>query len=221
LIGHFLDGGDEEMIDHMASRIVTRAGHWGNSAKILESANRLADYFAGLKSDEAVFCRRAASVLGRIPAYAIWRYNHLIRENRLARLLFERSVNAYLADPRSLADLIEAAEIHVMALAYRALGADDPRARAQADQHLPLLLGTLLRPMQRDTRTLAFRALTNAAGTLDSARQIHERARDALFLPDTRYPKEKLMGLIATLLQRWPELRGANETPVVHERPAA
>jgi hypothetical protein len=108
-----------------------------------------------------------------------------------------------------------------MALAYRALGLDDPRAREQAAAHLPLLLGTLLRPMQRDTRTLAFGALANAAGTLPAAQLILERARDAMNLPDTRYPKEALLGLIARLLYRWPELRGASERPVVYERPAA
>jgi hypothetical protein len=135
--------------------------------------------------------------------------------------LFERSATSYLADPRSLADLVEGAEIHVMALAYRTLGIDDDRAREQALNHLPLLLGTLLRPMQKDTRTLAFRALANAATTIESARLILERAKDALSLPDARYPKERLLGLIAQLLHRWPELRGVKEQPVVYERKAA
>jgi hypothetical protein len=218
LLDRFIADGDEEMIDHLASRIVTRSGRWGNATKLLADAERLADYYLGLKSDETVFSRRAASVLGRVPAYSIGQYNALIKENRLARLLFERSAACYLADPRSLADLVEASEIHVMALAYRALGLDDPRARDQAAAHLPLLLGTLLRPMQRETRTGAFAALANAAGTIESARTILERAKDALSLPDTRYPKERLLGLIARILWRWPELRGAGEQPVVYER---
>lgn len=221
LLDHFLKVGDEEMIDHLASRLVTRSGRWGNAPKLLADADKLADYYAALKTDEAGFGRRAAGVLSRVPAYSIWHYNPLIRENRLARLLFERSAAAYLADPQSVADLVEAAEIHVMALAYRALALEDPRAREQASAHLPLLLGTLLRPMQRDTRKLAFGALANAAHTPDSARLILERARDALSLPDTRYPKEQLLGLIARLLQRWPALRAAQEHPVIHERPAA
>jgi len=221
LLDHFIAVGDEEMIDHLASRIVTRSGRWGNSSKLLADANKLADYYAALKSDEAVFSRRAASVLGRVPAYSIWQYNPLIKENRLARLLFERSASSYLADPRSMADLVEASEIHVMALAYRALGLNDDRARQQAAEHLPLLMGTLLRPMQRDTRTLAFGALANAANTIEAARMILDRAKDALNLPDTRYPKERLLGLIAQILHRWPELRGTNEQPVVYERQAA
>jgi hypothetical protein len=221
LLDHFISVGDEEMVDHLASRIVTRSGRWGNASKLLGDAEKLADYYLALKTDEAVFSRRAASVLGRVPAYSIWQYNPLIKENRLARLLFERSASSYLADPQSMADLVEASEIHVMALAYRALGLDDPRAREQAAAHLPLLLGTLLRPMQRDTRTLAFGALANAAGDLESACLILERAKDALNLPDTRYPKDRLLGLIGRILHRWPELRGTKEQPVVYERQAA
>jgi len=221
LLDHFITVSDEEMIDHLASRIVTRSGRWGNASKLLVDANRLADYYAALKSDEAIFSRRAASVLGRVPAYSIFQYNPLIKENRLARLLFERSASSYLADPRSMADLVEASEIHVMSLAYRALGLNDERARQQASEHLPLLMGTLLRPMQRDTRTLAFGALANAANSIESARLILDRAKDALNLPDTRYPKERLLSLIAQVLHRWPELRGSKEQPMIYERQAA
>jgi hypothetical protein len=220
LLDRFLAARDEEMIDQLASRIVTRSGRWGNAQKMLAEAEKLADYYSDLKSDETVFSRRAANVLGKVPAYSIGNYNQLVRENRLARLLFERSAGAYLADPRSMADLVEASEIHVMALAYRALGLDDGRARAQAAQHLPLLMGTLMRPMQRDTRGLAFGALANAASTIETARLVLDRARDALNLPDVRYPKEKLLGLIANLLHRWPELRSPQERPVVYERSA-
>lgn len=218
LMTHFISVGDEDMIDHLASRIITRFGRWGNSTKLLEDADRLADYYAALKANEAEFSRRAANVLGRIPAFTIWRYGPLIKENRLARLLFERSAASYLADPSSLADLVEAGEIHVMSLAYRALGLEDNRAKEQAARHLPLLLGTLLRPLQRDTRTLAFGALANAANTKESAQLILGRAKDALNLPDFRYPKERLLGLIASILQRWPELRAEAEQPVVFER---
>ena len=74
--------------------------------------------------------------------------------------------------------------------------------------------------MQRDTRTLAFNALANAASTVETAQLILERAKDALNLPDTRYPKERLLSLIAKLIYRWPELRGPKEQPVVYESAA-
>jgi hypothetical protein len=220
LLDRFIAAGDENMIDLLASRIVTRYGRWGNAPKMLADAEKLADYYAALKADETAFSRRAANVLGQVPAYSIRLYHQLVRENRLARLLFERSASAYLADPRSLADLVEASEIHVMSLAYRALGLNDNRAREQAAHHLRLLLGTLLRPLQRDTRTLAFGALANAANTPETAGLILERAKDALQLPDVRYPKEKLLGLIAQIIHRWPALRGAREQPIVYERSA-
>jgi hypothetical protein len=47
-----------------------------------------------------------------------------------------------------------------------------------------------------------------------------ERAKDALNLPDVRYPKERLLGLIAQIIHRWPELRGQREQPVIYERVA-
>ncbi len=221
LLDCFIAVKDEEMVDLLASRLVTRFGRWGNAPKMLDDAEKLAEYYSAIKAaDEAGFSRRAANVLGQVPAYSIRWYNQLVRDNRLARLLFERSAGSYLADPRSLADLVEGAEIHVMSLAYRALGLNDDRARQQASRHLPLLLGTLLRPMQRDTRTLAFGALANAADSLETARLIVERAKDALNLPDVRYPKEKLLGLIARLIHRFPELRSPREQPVIYERVA-
>ena len=220
LLDRFIQVDDQAMVDLLASRIVTRSGRWGNAPKMLADADKHATYYAGLKADETVLSRRAATVLGQVPAYSIFQYNELIRQNALARLLFERSAASYLADPRSLADLVEGAEIHVMALAYRALGLNDERAREQASHHLPLLLGTLLRPMQRATRMLAFGALANAANSEESARVILERAKDALNLRDVRYPKEKLLGLIAQLIHRWPQLRTPREQPVIYERAA-
>lgn len=220
LLDRFISAGDEEMVDLLASRIVTRSGRWGQAQKMLADAEKLAGYYAALKTDEAIFSRRAANVLGQVPAYSIHQYHALVRENRLARLLFERSAASYLADPRSLADLVEGSEIHVMALAYRALALDDDRARAQASAHLGLLCGTLLRPMHRATRTLAFGALANAANSPETAKMILERAKDALSLPDIRYPKERLLGLIARIIHRWPELRGPREQPVVYEKAA-
>jgi hypothetical protein len=209
------------LIDFLASRFVTRIpNRWTKTEKLVEEAERLSHYYEGMRGDEAAFSRRAASVLGQIPAYAIWNYNELLRRNRLARLLFERSGRHYLQDAISISDLVEAPEIHVQALAYRALGLDLPAAREMAAAKLPILLGTLLRPLHRATRMLALGALANAATSLENARQIHDRARQALALPDTHYPKEQLIGLIGKLLHRWPELRSDAEQPTIYRRAA-
>jgi hypothetical protein len=83
-----------------------------------------------------------------------------------------------------------------------------------------MLLGTLLRPLHRSTRMLAFKALRNAATTQEAAARIAARAREALDLPDTHYPKPALIELIGNLLHRYPALRKADEQPPVHWRAA-
>jgi hypothetical protein len=51
---------------------------------------------------------------------------------------------------------------------------------------------------------------------LGSARRVLDRARQALDLPEKRYPREGLIGLCGALLRRWPELRGPREQPVIY-----
>lgn len=214
LVRRLIDTGDEPLLDFMASRLVTRT-MW--TQKLSPAVEMLADYYTSLRLDEAAFCRRAAAVLTQVPAYTIYNYNQLIRDNRLARLLFERSARSYLANAASIRDLVEGSEIHVQALAYRTLGLDDERARQLSRDMLDILLGTLLRPLKRKTRALAFGALKNAASTPDAALVVLGRARLALDLPDKRYPKEELVGLIGDILWRHPDLRDEAEQPLVYE----
>lgn len=213
-----VDQRDEPLIDYLASRLLTRGGRYYGNHK-LEGPDLLADYYQGLKENEQTFSRRAATALSQVPAYSIYDYNWLIKTNRLARLFFERSAESYLADRRALADLVEASEIHVQALAYRALGLDDPRAREFAADNLDILIGTLLRPLHRKTRLLAFKALLNAANSPERAQRVLTKAREAVDLPDKKYPKEQLIGFLGQLLHRWPEFRGPREQPVVYTRP--
>jgi len=212
------DPADEGFLDFLASRYVTHGLRWLTDTVPAE-IELLAGYYTGLRDKEpGVFSRRAANVLGQVPAYTLWNYDNLIRTNPFARLLFERSAKSLLDDPRALADLVEAPEIHVQAMAYRALGCDDDRARAIAQTHLSILQGTLLRPLHRKTRMLAFRALENAAGTPESAAILAARIRDAMAMPDRKYPKEELTGLLGRLLHRWPGLCTAAEQPTVYRR---
>jgi hypothetical protein len=212
LVDRVRTAGDETLLDYLASRLFVVYAE----KKHLRAAERVADDFEALAGAPAAFARRAAAVLGQIPAYSLFDYTRLVRENRLARLLFERSPDAYLADPTALRDLLEAPEIHVQALAFRALGRDDDRARAAAAANVDLLQAALFRPLHRRTRLLAFAALENAASRPEAARRVVTRAREALALPDLRYPKEQLFGLLGRLLHRWPELRQPHEQPVVH-----
>jgi len=215
--------GDDQLVDLLASRYVTRAGYefaWnaGQQDVILKVAEELAVAFQTLRErDESVFARRAASVLTQVPAFTIFSYDRLLRTNGLARLLFVRSFSAYLAVPEAVRDLIEGSEVHVQMLAYRVLAQDDERARTLAVELLDILLGTLLRPLHRKTRMAAFGALANAArADATAAQRVLKRARDALRLPDTKYPKEELVGLIGQILHARPELRGPRERPVIY-----
>jgi len=213
--------GDEDLADHLASRYLTR-GMWHADAKQLAPAERVADLLVGLKLEPGAFARRACAILTRVPAYAIHSYASLVRNNRLARLLFERSMKDYLGDPDGAAvrDLVEGSEIHVQRLAYRVLALPDSRARALARDNLDVLIGTLLRPLHRDTRAQAFGALKNAAHEAEGATRVLARAREAFALPDQRYPKEGLMDLVAAILARHPQLAEASEARVIYRKVA-
>lgn len=219
--------GDEELVDVLASRYATQVrwdSAWARKERdrIMETADALGDYYQGIRDrDPALFARRAANVLTRIPAYSIRGYAQLLQTNKLARLLFVRSFDALLAVPAAVRDLVEGSDIHVQMLAYRVLAQDDERARVLAVQSLDILIGTLLRPLHRKTRLAAFGALANAArADAEAARLVHRRAREALRLPDTKYPKEELIGLIGQVLHAHAELRGPREQPRIYQREA-
>jgi hypothetical protein len=209
--------GDEDVVDLLASRYATRSTYGNRRDDIVEAAKQLAgDYQALRDRDPATFARRAANVLTRIPTYSIHGLDRLLETNQLARLLIVRSFEAFLMSPAAVRDLVEGSDIHVQMLAYRVLAQDDSRARQMAVDSLDILLGTLLRPLHRKTRLAAFAALANAArGDSEAARRVLTRAREALGLPDKKYPKEQLVGLIGQVLHARSELRGPREHPVI------
>lgn len=218
LVDLFKQHDEHDLLDFLASRVM--GWHLGRQpkAEAVRCVDKLTAIYDPLRHEQpAEFTRRAANVLGLIPAYGIWWGKGLVTSNKLARLILERSVKSYLDDEHALADLIEAPNIHAQLIAYRALGSDDPRAPAQAARHLTLLLGTLLRPIQRATRMAAFSALGNAAAhDRDSAKRILFRAKEALVLPDVKYPKEALLGVIGRALHHWPELAQGREKPAIY-----
>lgn len=216
--------GDESLTDFLASRALTHDVSASWCRKLVPTVEQLSAAYERLRAsgDESEFARRAASVLEQVPAYAVWRYERLVHGNRLARLLMERSHSLFLARPHHLRDLLESPSIFVQDLAWRILGSDDPRARAAAAVSLPHLLATLLRPLHRSTRLHAFAALRNAAfHGPEEGRRVVERIRQALDLPEKRYPREALIGLIGHILARYPELRDPAEQRVVHRREKA
>lgn len=222
---------DDDLVDTLASRYATRVSwerRWNQQTRPDaddKTTSQIATYYQAIRDrDPAEFSRRASNVLTRIPAYATFNQQQLLRTNDLARLFFVRSLDQYLAVPQAVQDLVEGSNIHVMMLAYRVLALPDARARALAADNIEILLGTLLRPIHRKTRMAAFDALANAAHHSEAvARRVHARAREALKLPDKKYPKAELIGLIARTLAAHPALAAEIERPVVyrHARAAA
>lgn len=213
-----LEKDDHLLIDYLAAQAILNERYAYLAKKVEKPSKSLRAYYERLRSNAAVFARRVASVLGQISVYAIGRsYKPLIAASELARLFFVESESALLQEPRSVRDLLEAAEIQAQLLAFRVLARDDERAGGLAADNLDLLLATLLRDMHRQSRQVALRALANAATTTENARKILARARQALDLPDKGYPKEQLFSLLAELYQRWPQFRGPREQPVVYQ----
>jgi len=221
------EANDTELMDALAARYATqvtweqRAGRTPSKPDPLQAtASELAKYYQEIRDrDEQEFARRAAGVLTRIPAYTLFAYQALLRNNDLARLLFSRSLASFLSSPLAVQDLVEGSDIHVMGLSYRILAQRDPRAVKLAGANLDILLGTLLRPIHRKTRLAAFAALANAArSSPEAAKRVLTRARDALKLPDKKYPKAELIGLIGAVLEAAPELAGQRERPVIYRR---
>lgn len=214
LLDRVLATDDEVLVDFLASRVTLLA--W-NSAKL---GKRLAAHYE--KLDDAAFIRRATHVLSMLPAYAIWNYGSLVETNALARLLFERSTPLYLGDAVLVRELLESPQIHVQALAFRVLATDDTRADAIAAKNVDVLVPTLLRPLHRKTRLAAFKALAAAArGDQQAAAIVLKKMKEALSLPDKRYPKEELIAAMAKVLSKWPALRSPGEQPRIFRKAVA
>ncbi len=212
--------GDAEITDHLASRYATR-GAWSDARQAGGSdpvVDRVAERLASLRLPEADFARRAAGILTRIPAGSIRNHQALLHHNRLARLLFQPEPQAFLADPASVCDLIEAPEIHVQGLGYRVLALPDTKAQALAREHVDVLAGALLRPLKREARMQALRALDQAATDPGTAHRVLAAARQAFTLPDAHYPKEALVGLVGRLLAHHPGLAEPGQGRQVHRR---
>jgi hypothetical protein len=131
------DANDDDLVDMLASRYATRVSwaHVGGSERRADDKTiaELAAYYQAIRDRDPVeFSRRASNLLTRIPAYATFNQQRLLRSNDLARLLFVRSLDQYLAVPQAVQDLVEGSNIHVMMLAYRVLALPDARAKALA-----------------------------------------------------------------------------------------
>jgi hypothetical protein len=203
---------DVELTDFLASRVIAVGYHDASSR---EAVDALVAHYEALAED--AFVPRAAAALSRLPARQIWSYDQLVAQNPLAKLLFERSTARFLGDGAAVRDLLESPEIYVQLLGFRVLAQPDPRAAVLAAANTDLLQAALFRRLRATSRRLAIAALRVAASHDEAtARYLLGRMRDALALPEARYPVDELVLAIAALLARWPGLRDAGEQPVVY-----
>jgi hypothetical protein len=211
--------GDIAFIDYLASQAVVLIPWY--SAKLPAFVQTLTKHYEQTGKNPGQFAQRVVGVLGQLSAAAIGRqYRQLIKNNPLAKLLFEESGAALQQAPASVRDLLESPNGAVQGLALRLLAGGAVELAEMAGGSLDLLLPCLLRPLQRRSRRWAFQALLHAATTADNARLIVERARQAFDFQDPHFPREELLGVLAQLLHRFPELRRPNEQPRIHERTA-
>jgi hypothetical protein len=212
------DQNDENLADLLAARMVTRAWFWGEKEESEFHLKVLSEYYNQFRDDEVEFARRAANVISRVPAYSIWDFKTLVKNNRLARLFYARSYSLYLSNPAAVREFLEGSSIFSQNLGFQILGLDQPEAVEIAGRNIDLLIPTMLRPLHRQTRLKALGALVNAAKeSQETAAEILSAARDALSLPDKRYPREELIAMVGKILALWPELRGERERPLVYQ----
>jgi hypothetical protein len=113
------------------------------------------------------------------------------------------------------AELLDAEDDQVCAVAVRALSADDPRAIALARRHRELLLGALERRLPSPVRRAALRGLDRVAEGPAEAAQLLAWARTLLARGD---PSSALVTLVARQLSANPALAQSGEKPVVYRR---
>jgi len=213
LLAALTEAGDDELIDYLASRAINDLPV---PAPLVEA---LSAYYRRLPGGAEALLPRAVRVLGLLPAGSTvgYTFSYIAAANPLAKLLFDAVAGAGERALPYLRDLLESPLEPVCRVGLGLLA----RGQIDATDHLDLLVPMLLTDMRKTTRRLALGALARAADDEGRARLIHDRARDALDMPDPRYPKEDLIGLVGRLLARHPSLRGPREQPVVYRREGA
>ncbi len=216
---------DGILLDHLAHQLLT-AGFAASvkhpNLKARDDLERLTGYFKALQEkDPRVFAIRAACVISQVKPSEIGEFDALLAHHSLARLLFLRPLSSYLEASEMLGDMAETGNRHVRQLAYKALAADDKRAREAAARSLDVLMGAFFLPMDSRSRRDGLKALANAGlADVEAARAILPRAREALDMPGKGYPRQHVAGLIGQLLGAWPELAGERDTVMIYRRQA-
>jgi hypothetical protein len=226
LVALALEDSDEELIDHLATRLAAHRARSG-AERLLESARRIAVHLGSRASSEEELDRRAAAILRRVRA-GPGGVQAASRRNALARLLVERAAHACAADPAIARSFLEAPEMQVRAIAVRAITAaleagataSDLQAGGAAQPNLAdMLLDALAQPLPSTVRRGAVRALGRAALSHTEREHVASWARQSLARGGLT-PDPDVLTLLALQLSRLPALRLEGETPLVLRRPS-
>jgi hypothetical protein len=210
---------DRELIDQLAVRLSLRAERSG-AERLMEAVRTLTQYLKDADPEPAAQ-RRAAMILRRLPRRSINNQRELLARNPLARLLWERATAACIARPEVAAQLLQAEERHVCALAVDAVTGKEAGHRALDAEGLESLLQALERPLPRTVIRRALGVLEESAREPQQADSVVRWARSKLAEGHPRFSPAALLELTAHLLQRFPMLRLPAEQPVVYRRAAA
>lgn len=228
LVALALEQKDEELVDHLASRLAAHRARSG-AERLLDSARRIATYLSGDASGDEALDRRATQIVRRVPAVR-GGIQVASARNALARLLLERAARACAADAEVARSFLAADEDHVRMIAVRALTASLEAAASMGGPAQPgqaahaalaeTLLDALAQPLPAAVRRRAVRALGRVEWSAAQRGQIAAWARQSLSA--TRgAPDAEVLALLAQQLARVPELCLAGEAPAVLRKATA
>jgi hypothetical protein len=208
---------DDELIDALVAKLAVHVARSG-AERLLYTASLAGQYLRGSEASGLPLAERAVSILLRVPASAMRAQAELLRRNALTRLLFERAYAACLDRPQHAAQLLQAANPHVRALAVRALAGEDPRGISLADLHFELMLACLAQPLPRTAARRGIRLLDRITGDTARAQRVTQWARGRLEKSEPDALKEDLAALLGRQLHRYPMLRHPQEQATVYRR---
>jgi hypothetical protein len=225
LIALALEQADEELIDHLASRLAAHRARSG-AERLLESARRISVHLSSRAHDEDELDLRAAGILRRVPVVP-GGIHSASQRNPLARLLLERAAHACAANPEVASTFLKADVLHLRMIAVRAItaaleSAGSLRASGEGKAAFVVptdrLLEALAPPLPAALRRHALRALGKAQLAPDARARIATWARQ-LLAHSPEPPDPDVLALLALQLARVPGLRLEGEAPVIYRAP--
>jgi hypothetical protein len=221
LIALALEQADEDLIDHLATRLGVLGPRSGGE-RLLESARRIGVHLVSTARGEDALDQRCAAILRRAPGMR-GGVQTTTRRNPLARLLVERAARACVSDVQTARTFLDADEATLRAIAARAITALIEAGGAPASDapsSAQVLLLALAQPLPAGVRKRAVRALARTALSTEEREQVAAWARQFLARRPAHAADTDVLTLLAHQLAAVPALRLDGEVPLVRRTPA-